>query len=76
MWKKTWNKIAKLASKTLRDKNSSKIQKSIAWSVLSQSKTNKVTSEKIEKLAQNVLLSKESSNKTKKLAWSALSQSD
>ena len=44
--------------------------------MLSQSKSNKVTSEKVEKIAQEVLLSNKYSKDTKSLAGSALSQSD
>lgn len=74
--KKTSKRMSTIASNILKDKNSSSIQKTLAWTVLSQSKSNKVTSEKVEKIAQKVLLSDKYSKNTKSLAWSALSQSD
>lgn len=76
MNKKTSSKMATMASNILKDKNSSSIQKTLAWAVLSQSKSNKITSEKVEKIAQKVLLSEKYSKDTKSLAGSALSQSD
>lgn len=76
MSKKTTTKMATKASNILKSKNSSSIQKTLAWTVLSQSKSNKVTSEKVEKIAQEVLLSNKYSKDTKSLAGSALSQSD
>ena len=74
--KKTSSKVATQAAKTLKSKYSSKIQKQLAGSVLSQTKTNKTTSEEVEKIAQKALLSDKYSKKTKSLAGSALSQSD
>ena len=76
MSKKTTTKMATKASNILKSKNSSSIQKTLAWTVLSQSKSNKVTSEKVEKIAQEVLLINKYSKDTKSLAGSALSQSD
>ena len=75
MNKKTSKAIASKASMTLRSKFSSKLQKSIAGSVLAQSRTKKVTSERVERIASGALKSKTSASLTKKLAGSAVSQS-
>ena len=75
MNKKTSKAIASEASKTLMSKTASKVQKSIAGSILAQSRTNKVTSERVEKIASSALKKKSSANLTKKLAGSAVSQS-
>lgn len=48
MNKKTTSNIATLASQTLRDPNSSQISKTLAGSALSQSNSNKVTSDNLE----------------------------
>ena len=74
--KKTSSKISKIASQVLIDKNSSKIQKSLAASALSQSNTNKQTSINMEKIASNVLKSNKYNENTKSLAASILSQSE
>ena len=68
MSKVTTTKTASLAAKTLRSPTASKRQKTLAASVLSQSKTKKVTSERVEKVASNALRSKTSAVLTKKLA--------
>ncbi|WNL16953.1 hypothetical protein [Aliarcobacter cryaerophilus] len=47
--KQTSDDIASLASKILRDKNSSQIAKSLAASAISQTNTNKQTSAEMEK---------------------------
>lgn len=73
--KGTTTQVASTAAKTLRSNTASKQQKTLAVSVLSQSKTNKVTGERVEKIASNVLKSKTSAVLTKKLAGSAVSQS-
>ena len=76
MHKKTSQNIAHLSSKVLRDPNSSKVQKELAWSALSQYKNSKTTSECIEDIAQGVLLSPKYSRITKSLAGSVFSQSN
>lgn len=73
--KRTTKTVASTAAKTLRSNTASKRQKTLAASVLSQSKTKKVTSERVEKIASNALKSKTSTLLTKKLAGSAVSQS-
>ena len=75
MSKATTKKVASTAAKTLRSNTASKRQKTLAASVLSQSRTNKVTSERVEKIASNALKSETSATLTKKLAGSAVSQS-
>ena len=74
--KQTSDKVASLASKTLRDSNSSKIAKSLAASALSQSDTKRETGKKMETTASKVLQSDKYSADTKKLAASVLSQSN
>jgi len=73
--KKTSSKITGIASSILKNKSSSKIQKKLAGSALSQSKTNNQTSSKIEGLASSVLSSSKYSETTKQIAGSVLSQS-
>ena len=73
--KKASNKVTGLASNILKSESSSKIQKKLAGSALSQSKTNNQTSSKIESLAGSVLNSSKYSKTTKKIAGSVLSQS-
>ena len=74
--KKSSNKLWTLASKTLTSKSSSQTAKKLAWSILSQVKTNNQTWKKNETLASKVLKSSKYSKITKKLAASALSQSN
>jgi hypothetical protein len=69
-------KTASLAAKTLQDPNASKIQKSLAASVISQSSTSKVTSAEMEAKASKALQSDHSAELTKTLAGSVLSQAD
>lgn len=73
--KKTSSKVAETASSILKNKSASKIQKKLAGSALSQSKTNNKTSSKIESLASSVLSSSKYSKTTKEIAGSVLSQS-
>ncbi|MDY0402805.1 hypothetical protein [Sulfurovum sp.] len=73
--KRSTKKMASTAAKTLKSNTASKRQKTLAASVLSQSKTKKVTSERVERIASNALKSKTSAQLTKKLAGSAVSQS-
>jgi len=74
--KQSSEEIAALAAKTLQDDNASKIQKSLAASVLSQSGTDKVTGSEIETKAARALQSEHSADLTKTLAASVLAQSD
>lgn len=73
--KKTSSKVATKASGILKNKNASKIQKKLAGSALSQSKTKNQTSSEIENVASSVLSSSKYSKKTKEIAGSVLSQS-
>ena len=72
--KKTSSKVAAKASCVLKDNRASKIQRTLAGSALSQSKTSKQTSPKIESIASSVLSSSKYSRNTKTLAGSVLSQ--
>lgn len=74
--KKTSQALASKAAKTLKDQNSSKIQKSLAASAMAQSGTSKQTGKEIEAQASKVLQSEKYSEKTKELAASVLSQSN
>jgi hypothetical protein len=74
--KKTSKSIATLAAKTLQNSNSSKIQKHLSGSVLSQSGTNKQPSKKVESELSAILNSSKFNKTTKSLAASLLSQSD
>jgi len=74
--KQTSDELAGLASKTLRDNNSSNIAKSLAASVLAQTATKKETGSDMETRASKVLSSKKYSNDTKSLAASLVSQSN
>lgn len=74
--KSSGSKVSNQASKILRSSNSSKIQKSLAASVLSQRNTGKVTGKAMETKASMVMNSKKYSDATKSLAASVLSQSD
>lgn len=74
--KQTSSKIAKLASETLRDSNSSAISRKLAASALSQSNTENQTGAEMEETASKVLTSDKYSDTTKTLAGSVLSQSN
>lgn len=74
--KKTSKQIASLASRTLKDKNASKIAKELAGSALSQKQKNNQTGIEMEDKASQVLRSNKYSEETKKLAASVLSQSN
>lgn len=74
--KTTSSKITELAAKTLSNPNASDIQKSLAGSALSQSKTDKQTGSKLEDVASKALNSPKYNETTKKLAGSVLSQSN
>lgn len=72
----TSKKLASTASSVMRSKNSSKIQKSLAGSALSQRNSKNVTGRGMEVKASKVLNSSKYSVTTKRLAASVLSQSD
>lgn len=73
--KKSSYEIAYQAAKILSDPKSSKIQKSLAGSALSQSRSDNITGSRLEIVASNVLKSERYAEKTKMLAGSVLSQS-
>ena len=68
--------MASKAAKALGDKNASKIQKSLAASVLSQRSSSKQTGAAMEEVASRVLQSNKYSDETKSFAASVLSQSN
>ncbi len=74
--KQSTPKVAALAAATLNDKNASKIAKSLAGSVVSQTHTGKQTGADMESKASKVLQSDKYSDGTKTLAASILSQSN
>ncbi len=74
--KQSSQQMASTASKVLRDKNSSAIQKELAGSVLSQSSSNKQTGAQMETTASKILTSNKYNDLTKGLAGSVLSQAN
>ena len=68
--------MASKASKALTNNNTSKIQKSLAASVLSQRSSSKQTGSAMEDVASRVLRSSKYSAETKSFAASVLSQSN
>ena len=70
------SKMATNAAEILNSERSSKIQKSLAASVLSQCSSGKVTGKIMESKAAQVLNSNRYSDVTKSLAASVLAQSD
>jgi len=74
--KKTWKKIASLASEILRNDSSSKIAKKLAWSALSQVNKKNQTWSELEDIASQVLRSNKYNDITESLAASVLSQSN
>jgi hypothetical protein len=74
--KKSSKTVTSVASEILRDPSSSKIQKQLAGSVLSQSNSKKQTGADMESKASNVLKSEKYNATSKSLAGSVLSQSD
>ena len=74
--KQSTPKVASIAAATLKDKNASKIAKSLAGSVVAQTHTGKQTGANMESKASNVLQSDKYSDNTKTLAASVLSQSN
>lgn len=73
--KQSSQQLSSDASTTLKDPNASKIQKSLAGSVLSQTKSNNRTSDAMATKAAKALNNNNSAEKTKELAASVLSQS-
>lgn len=73
---KTSNKLGSMAGKVLSDPNSSKIQKSLAGSVLVQKNTTCQTGAKLEDTASKVLKSQKYNETTKSLAGSVMSQAN
>jgi uncharacterized protein YbaA (DUF1428 family) len=74
--KQTSKKMASKAAKILNDDGASKIQKTLAASVLTQSSTKKETGEDMESIASDVLKSNKYNDETKGLAASLVSQSN
>lgn len=75
MAKQTSNAVASMAAKVMSSNSSSKIQRQLAGSALSQTGNKKVTSEKMETIASKVMQSDKYNSETKGLAASVLSQS-
>jgi len=73
--KQSSQQLASDAATTLKDPKASNIQKSLAGSVLSQTKSNNQTSDAMATKAAKALSNNHSSEKTKELAASVLSQS-
>lgn len=74
--KKSSKKMASNAASVLKDTNASKIQKTLAGSVLSQASTSNQTGSEMETVASKVLQSDKYNDETKSLAASVLSQSN
>ena len=74
--KQSSSKMASLASSVLTDDGSSKIQKTLAGSVLSQAGTSRQTGAEMESIASQVLQSDKYNDTTKSLAASVLSQAN
>jgi len=69
-------KMATMAAKILSDDTASRIQRSLAASVVAQASTGKQTGAGMENVASKVLQSSKYSDETKSLAASVLSQSN
>lgn len=74
--KQSSQEMASVAAKTLSGSDSSKIARSLAASVIAQSRTNKQTGADLEETASKVMKSTKYSDETKSLAASVLSQSN
>lgn len=74
--KQTSAKVAHLAAATLNNSNASSVAKSLAASLVAQTKTTKQTGAQLENTASKVLQSDKYSMATKILAASVLSQSN
>ena len=75
MSKHSSSEVASLAGSVLNDPNSSKVQRQLAGSVISQSRTERTTGSELESVASKVLQSEKYNDTTKTLAGSVLSQS-
>lgn len=71
---KTSRGVGSKASSVLKDSSASKSAKSIAGSVLSQAKTNKVTSKEVATKAARALDNPRTNSTNKTIAGSALTQ--
>lgn len=74
--KKTSKKVTQIVTKVLNDDKSSKIQKSLAGSLLSQTNTLKETGKIMEEKASMILKSSKFNEISKSLAGSIISQSN
>lgn len=74
--KTSTQKMATKAAKILGNDSSSRIQRSLAASVISQAAKHKTTGASLEGIASSVMKSPKYSKTTKSLAASILSQSD
>ena len=74
--KKTSSSVASQASRTLRSGSTSKIQRQLAGSALSQANGSHQTGKRMENVASAALKSPKYNSTTKTLAGSVLSQSD
>ncbi len=74
--KRSSEKLASDAARTMTDPQASAIQKSLAAGVLSQRDPNKQTGARMEDIASKVLQSDKYAEKTKSFAASLLSQSN
>ena len=70
----TSKKVASAASKVLRSKSATKMEKSVAASALTQKGSNETTSARVASEASKVLRSKTASKAAKAAAASALTQ--
>ncbi|CNF53251.1 hypothetical protein [Yersinia mollaretii] len=74
--KKTSASVAAQAAQILKDPNASAIEKSLAGSALSQSRTDNQTGAHMEDVASQVLANPKYSEQTKTLAGSVLAQAN
>ncbi len=74
--KQTSQRVASLASETLKDENASHVAKQLAASALAQKGISKQTGADMEDIASKVLRSQKYSEDTKTLAASVLTQSN
>lgn len=74
--KKTSSSVASIAARALRKNDTSKIQRRLAGSALSQMQQDHQTGKQIETAAAKVLRSPRYSKETKQLAGSVLAQSN
>ncbi len=74
--KQTSKKVATIAARALHKESTSKIQKALAGSALSQVDPDKETGKRMEQLASQALRDERTSKDTKTLAAAVLSQSN